>query len=69
MSILKKYRKDNNLTMQEMAKKLDISYFCYAHYERGSRRIPYDILIKFLELRGYKNDYELAKILKEIEEI
>ena len=55
--------------MQEMAKKLDISYFCYAHYERGSRRIPYDILIKFLELRGYKNDYELAKILKEIEEI
>lgn len=68
LSILKQYRKDNNLTMQQMADKLKVSYFSYAHYERGSRRIPYDVLARFLEIRGFKNDYELAKILKGINE-
>ena len=65
MSQLKKYRLINNYTQKEMALKLNISVPAYWNYESGKRIMPANVLIKFLELRGEKEDLKLAKILKE----
>ena len=65
MSQLKKYRIMNNYTQKEMAEKLKISIPAYWNYENGKRIMPADVLIRFLELRGTKEDLKLAKILKE----
>lgn len=66
MSMIKKLRLELVLTQEEMAKKLDISTNAYRNYESGKRMLPYDILIKFLKLRSYKQDLELVKILEDL---
>lgn len=65
MTIYKKFRIDNNLTQQEMAKKLGIHTNSYANYENGKRLMPYNILIKFFKIRATKEDIKLANILEE----
>lgn len=66
MSQLKMYRIMNNYTQKEMAEKLGISIPAYWNYENGKRIMPTDVLIKFLELRGEKEDLKLVKVLKEV---
>lgn len=66
MSMIKKLRLDLGLTQEEMAEKLDISINAYRNYELGKRQLPYNVLIKFLKLRGFKQDLELVKILEEL---
>lgn len=66
MSMIKKLRLELVLTQEEMAKKLDISINAYRNYESGKRMLPYNILIRFLKLRGYQQDLELVKILEDI---
>lgn len=63
--MLRQYRIKNRLTQKEMADRLDINLNTYRNYELGKRCIPYNILAKFLEIRGYEDDLKLAKILYE----
>lgn len=66
MSMIKKLRLELVLTQEEMAKKLNISINAYRNYESGKRMLPYNILIRFLKLRGYQQDLELVKMLEDI---
>ena len=66
MSMLKKLRRDLCLTQEEMAKKLNISPNGYRNYESGKRMLPYDVLIRFLKLRGKEQDLELVEVLEEL---
>ena len=59
------YRLDNRLTQGDMAKKLGISVPAYSLYENHKRDIPYNILIKFLELRDEPYDKFVVKVLNE----
>lgn len=54
MTLFKHFRLKNNLTQQEMAKKLNISLHKYRKYELGKKVPPYKILVEFLLLRGKK---------------
>lgn len=65
LSMLRQYRVQNKYTQKEMANKLNINLNTYRNYELGKRCMPYNILAKFLILRGYKDDLKLAKILEE----
>ena len=67
MTLLKQYRLENKISQKEMAKKLNINVYTYVNYETGRRRIPYNLLADFLELRGNEDDLKLAMILKGIE--
>lgn len=67
LTLLKQYRLKNKISQKEMANKLNINVYTYINYELGRRRIPYNILANFLEIRGYEDDLKLAKILKGIE--
>lgn len=66
MTLFKHFRLKNNLTQQEMAKKLNISLHKYRKYELGKKVPPYKILVEFLLLRGKKDDIKIANILYEI---
>lgn len=66
MSMIKKVRMDLGLGQEEMAEKLDISVNAYRNYETGKRMLPFDVLIRFLKLRGTEKDLEMVKILEEI---
>lgn len=68
MTILKEYRINNNLKQQEMADKLRCSLPSYRLYENGKLKIPNNILLTFLKLRGTESDMNLAKTLEEIYE-
>ena len=64
--MLKEYRLEHNLTQQQMGEMLVIDFACYSRYERHQRKIPIDILIKFLEIRNRMgNDYVIS-VLKSI---
>ena len=63
--MLSDYRKQNNLTLEEMAKLLNLKVTTYCSYEYKKRPIPYDVLIRFLELRNDINDKELANLIKQ----
>ena len=63
--MLRQYRVENRFTQKEMAEKLNINLNTYRNYELGKRSMPYNILAKFLVLRGYEDDLKLARILNE----
>lgn len=65
MTIFKRYRINNELSQKEMAEKLNVSLNAYRNYENGKRVITHEALIKFLNLRGYDKDLELAEVLQE----
>lgn len=48
--IIRKYRKDNNMTQKELAEKSNISLRALSNYENGSRIPPLEILIKIANI-------------------
>lgn len=66
MSIMKQFRLKQELSQEEMAKKLDISPNGYRNYESGKRMLPMDVLIRFLKLRNYPSDEKLVEVLESI---
>ena len=58
--LLKKIRKDNDLTQEEMAKMIGVSRSCIANWESGIREADISIIKKYNELFGYKNDIAQA---------
>lgn len=66
MSIMKQFRLKQELSQEEMAKKLNISPNGYRNYESGKRMLPMDVLIRFLKLRNYPSDEKLVEVLESI---
>lgn len=60
-NILKKLRQDNNLTQDELAKKIDTSRSNIANYENGKNMPSVDILEKLAKLFDCTTDYLLGK--------
>ncbi len=59
--ILKKLRQDNNLTQDELAKKIDTSRSNIANYENDKNMPSVDILEKLSKLFNVSTDYLLGK--------
>ncbi len=64
--MLKEYRLSHKLTQQQMADLLEIDFTCYSRYENHQRKMPYKVLIKFLELRKEKYDDYVISVLEQI---
>ena len=60
-NILKKLRQDNNMTQDELAKKIDTSRSNIANYENGKNMPSVDILEKIAKLFDCTTDYLLGK--------
>ena len=60
-TILKKLRQDNNLTQDELAKKIDTSRSNIANYENDKNMPSVDILEKLAKLFNCTTDYLLGK--------
>lgn len=59
--ILKKLRKEKNLTLQEAAEKSGVSYSAYQKYELGIREIGAKSLQKLADFYGVSTDYLLGR--------
>ena len=59
--ILKKIRQDNNLTQEELAKKIDTSRSNIANYENDKNMPSVEILDKLSKLFNCSTDYLLGK--------
>lgn len=60
-NILKKIRQDNNLTQEELAKKIDTSRSNIANYENNKNMPSIDILDKLSKIFNVSTDYLLGK--------
>ena len=58
---LRDLREDNDLFQKDLAVYLSCSQVCYSQYERGSRDIPTDVLIKLADYYGTSIDYLLGR--------
>lgn len=58
---LKKIRKENNETQQEMADNLNVSQRTVANWEAGDRMPSYDVLIKIADKYNVSTDYLLGR--------
>lgn len=68
-NILKKFRQENNMTQDELAKKIDTSRSNIANYENGKNMPSIDILEKIASLFNCTTDYLLGKTdIRNIEE-
>ena len=68
-NILKKIRQDNNLTQEELAKKIDTSRSNIANYENNKNMPSVDILDKLSKMfysKGYTDHREQCKIFDAI---
>lgn len=54
---IRNLREDNDLTQEQIGKKLNISQRTYAHYEAGTRDIPIEILKKIADIYNVNLDY------------
>ncbi len=59
---LKKIRKKSNKTQEEVAEYLGITKQAYFRYEKGSRKISLDTLIKLTEYFNLSSDYFFSKV-------
>lgn len=64
--MLKEYREKKGLTQKEMAEMLGVSVVCYNRYEKHQRKISYELLIMFLEIRNEEYDKIMINMLKSI---
>ena len=58
---LRKIRKDMNLSLRELADKLNTSFSPLGAYERGERLIQSDTLISLSKISNYSIDWILAR--------
>lgn len=58
---IRNLREDADLTQKEMAGFLNLSTRTYAHYEKGTRNIPLDVLIKLADFHNVSIDYLLGR--------
>lgn len=63
--MLEKYRLENRYTLREMAKMLKLTMPTYNCYEKKTRKVPLEVIIRFLEIRNEENDDKAINILKE----
>lgn len=63
-----KIREEKGLTQEELGKMFGYSRIRISQYERGYRKMPEELQIKYLELRGNKEDLEIIKCLKKVNE-
>lgn len=57
-------REDHDLTQSDLALILNISQRAYSHYENGTRKIPFDILIALANYYNCSIDYLLNRTTK-----
>ncbi|MFW6009127.1 MAG: helix-turn-helix domain-containing protein [archaeon] len=60
--IIKKLRKEDNMTQEDLAKKLGITRGAVGLYERGERKIDYKTINKLADIFGVSSDYLLGRI-------
>ncbi|PFY08596.1 helix-turn-helix domain-containing protein [Bacillus toyonensis] len=58
---LRKLRKQNNLTMKELGKKLNLAESTISGYENGNRKPDYDTLNRFADFFEVSTDYLLGR--------
>lgn len=58
-TMLKQERINHEWTQEYVANQIGISRTAYSHIETNKRKPSYDVLVKLLELFGYKNPKEL----------
>ena len=58
---LRNLREDSDLTQAEIGKCLHISQRTYAHYEKGTRNIPIEILIGLADMYEVSLDYLVGR--------
>lgn len=56
---IRELREDNDLTQQEVAKKLNLHLTTYQRWESGEREIPTHIIIELSKLYNVTTDYIL----------
>ena len=58
---LKKYRKDNGYTQEQLGEKLGITKSAIVNYETGIRKIPFDVLATLCDLYKVRIDDLVTK--------
>lgn len=58
--IIKELREDNNLTQSELGEILNTNQRTISQYERGTRQIPIEIIIKLAKYFNVSADYILG---------
>lgn len=66
MTILKRYRINNELSQKKMAQKLKMSLPAYRNYENGKRVLPPQKLLLFLKIRNVLQDAIVIQVLEEL---
>ena len=61
MNSLRELRKNKNLTIAEVAERLNMPFETYRSYEIGRRQADYDTLIKIAEYYGVSVDYVIGR--------
>lgn len=56
---IRELREDNDLTQQEIAKKLNLNLTSYQRWESGEREIPTHIIIELSKIYNVTTDYIL----------
>jgi len=59
MNKLKNLRKENNLTQENLANVVGVSYQAIAHYETGTREMGYEVLVRLANYFNVSIDYLL----------
>lgn len=58
---IKNLREDSDMTQTELAEILHTSVRSYCHYEKGTRKIPLDILVALADHYNCSVDYLLGR--------
>lgn len=63
---IKNLREDRDITQKEIAEYLNIAQRTYSHYEKGTRNIPLECIVKLAKFYNTSTDYllELTDIIK-----
>ena len=69
MSMWTKIRNNKNLTLDHLAlilnyKGINVSKQSLSKYESGKRKMPYNIMIEYLKMRGAKEDLIIIEFLE-----
>lgn len=58
-TVLEQERLRRGWTQEEVSKRIGITRVAYAYIEKSKRKPSYDVLVKLLDLFGYKDPREL----------